>query len=139
MGRNKVMKSSSLDYTLLNGTSASNNETAKRNLTQAVLCLQSATSNGTLMLKMKTFNNPQHKLNDGSCCDTVYVSCGRDHCDNYFKKICLTAPSGTSCGIGNTATQLIQDNADSITFGSKIGGVSNPIEYTFTKWEVRSF
>ena len=125
---------------LINDTlSASNNETAKCNLTQAVFCLQSATTNGTLKLKMKTFNNPQHKLNDGSCCDTGIRSCDSDFCDNYFKKICLTAPSGTSCGIGNTATKLIQDNADSIKFGSKIGGVANPIEYTFAKWEVRSF
>ena len=84
---------------------------------------------------MITFNNPQHRLHDGSCCDIAISTC-KDNCDNYFK-ICLTSPSSRSrCDIGKTETGEL--GQDSISFGSKLGKQSNPLVYGLTKWEVRA-
>ena len=101
-----------------------------------LLLLQEASLTGILELKMKTFNNPSHRIPRGRCCDTILPPCNKNRCDNYFKKICLTAPNGMNCGIGNTATGVIRENTDNINFGVKINNVSNPIVYTFAKWEV---
>ena len=93
---------------------------------------------GILKLKLKSFRNSHHKLHDGSCCDNSFTSCSNP-CDNYFKKICLTSPSGTNCGIGKSKTGVIGVNQDVISFGAKVASLSNPIVYSFAKWEVSFF
>ncbi|XP_065065131.1 uncharacterized protein LOC135691248 [Rhopilema esculentum] len=97
-----------------------------------LLLAQAADCSGKLKLEMITFNNPQHRLHDGSCCDISLGACN-DNCDNYFK-IFLKSPSSKGrCDIGYTETDEL--GQDSISFGSKLGKFSNPLVYDFTKWE----
>ncbi len=93
--------------------------------------LQVSNSTGVLRLKFLTYNNPNSRLADGSCCEGAVCS---NQCDNYFR-ICLTLPSGNNCGLGYKETSVLGD--DSFDFGRSLGGgTRNPLVYHFFSWQV---
>lgn len=92
--------------------------------------LQLSNSTGVLRLKFLTYNNPNSRLADGSCCEGAVCS---NPCDNYFR-ICLTLPSGNNCGLGYKETSVLGD--DSFDFGRSLGGgTRNPLVYHFFSWQ----
>ena len=91
---------------------------------------------GEVSVKFVTFTNPDHVRYNGACCDNLNFCV--DHCDSYFKLCLTTLGSTTKCELGDLQTAEL--GKDDITFGNSLNaGVSNPVIYTFSKWQVRKW
>ncbi|XP_060604539.1 delta-like protein 4 [Ruditapes philippinarum] len=97
---------------------------------------------GTVEIYLNSFVNSGGLGNNGICCDSALYFSRDMHflcdpgCDHLFI-VCLddrNGPSSTStCQYGSIRTGNINDN-NTITFGSNIGGIENPMFFQFSKW-----
>ena len=82
---------------------------------------------------ISSYSNPSHRHYSGGCCDAfaLFGTCLGD-CDNYFI-VCEGQGSEEEC----QRTGEVGDR-DTINFGSRVGRLSNPINFTVQgSWNVR--
>ena len=81
---------------------------------------------------ISSYSNRGHRHYDGGCCDlfSIFGVCLGD-CDNYFV-VCVGEGSEKECLNSGEA-----GSSDAITFGPRVGRLSNPINFTFSgSWTV---
>jgi len=90
-------------------------------------------ADGKVKIKFLTYENRHGKLANGNCCDGRWIACQSNGCDHFFK-ICLDKPGGQrdldKCAYGKRESDRYSDK-NSITFGSKIKDLDNPLEFDF--------
>lgn len=97
--------------------------------------LKTVDGSGTVEIRFLKFINSEGAGSNGHCCDGRGPFCFSD-CDHKFK-ICVDDASGpdnihTCPYFGRTSGEFV--NSNSITFGSAIAGIPNPIKVTFDYW-----
>ena len=83
-----------------------------------------------------SYKNPDSKLFNGKCCDTL-VWCTSNSCENYFKFCVTSLGSSKPCNLGSSNTKVLGD--DDFRFpgiGGSLGtNLKNPLTYNFSYWQ----
>ncbi|GAB1609654.1 fibropellin-1-like [Argonauta hians] len=99
-----------------------------------LLLITECDASGKISVRFKTYDNSGGKGSNGHCCDGRWIICG-SACDHQFS-LCLDYQYGSqnmkSCPLGSRETGEMSDQ-DSITFGSSISGVKNPMVFDVTR------
>ncbi|ELU13051.1 hypothetical protein CAPTEDRAFT_220327 [Capitella teleta] len=104
----------------------------------AVLC--QVTGSGQMSVRLVLYDNPGGKGDNGHCCDGRAFFCpSGGGCDHYFIMCVDEANSPNhltgSCDYHGITTGTTNNKAY-IEFGSDIGGVRNPFQFSFNEWPV---
>lgn len=68
---------------------------------------------GRVVVTLKSYKNPSHRMSNGKCCDHLVFNFGRCYpCDAYFKLCVTQSASGSAhnCNIGRSQTGVVGDN-----------------------------
>ena len=71
---------------------------------------------GRLVVTLKSYRNPTHKMSNGKCCDHLFITFGRcTPCDAYFKlhvTHTCSRNTGQSCSMGRRNTKVVGKRDD---------------------------
>ncbi|XP_014774039.1 fibropellin-1 [Octopus bimaculoides] len=97
-------------------------------LSTLVLFIPESNGSGQISIRFRSYANSGGKGSNGHCCDGRWIICG-SACDHQFS-VCLDRQHGNqdmgACPFGSRQSGEMTDQ-DSITFGTSIGGVKNPM------------
>ncbi|XP_062590869.1 protein jagged-2-like [Saccostrea cucullata] len=91
---------------------------------------------GLLSLQLDSYSNPDGKTSDGSCCEHIFsiFGCSSGDCDPAFT-ICIHDTTQTgSCSVLRYKAGPYDDTG-SVSFGTKLGALENPIQIPFQIWK----
>ena len=99
-------------------------------------CLfQNASGSGKVTVLLVDYGNSKSRLVDGSCCDNLGWCISS--CDNFFRLCFASTSSSDKCALWKGWTAVLGGDSFSFSKGSLGNGITNPVTYSFTRWQVR--
>ena len=109
---------------------------SKGNLSHQDRCLfQNASGSGKVTVLLVDYGNSKSQLADGSCCDNLNWCISS--CDNFFQLCFASTSSSDKCALWKGWTSVLGGDSFSFSKGSLGNGITNPVTYSFTRWQVR--
>lgn len=96
---------------------------------------QNASASGKVTVLLINYGNSKSQLADGSCCDNLNWCISS--CDNFFRLCFALTSSSDKCALWKGWTAVLGGDSFSFSKGSLGNGITNPVTYSFTHWQVR--